>query len=93
MLPIDEKDDKFNLKLVNDLVNYINNTHKMEPQISKYFKINLENYRNILTKIICIRIRLGIVSVDNTTVYYDFSLGLDSPFAMEQLEKTNQNTK
>ena len=39
------------------------------------------------------RLRLGIVSVDNTTVYYDFSLGLDSPFAMEQLEKTNQNTK
>lgn len=30
---------------------------------------------------------MAIVSSDFTTVYYDFSLGIDSPFDREQLKR------
>ncbi len=33
------------------------------------------------------RIKLAIVSMDSTTVYYDFTIGLDSPFSDEDLIK------
>ena len=38
------------------------------------------------------RIKLGIVSSDYSTVYYDFTLGIDSPFEKEHYlkNKTNQ---
>ncbi|CAF0724662.1 unnamed protein product [Brachionus calyciflorus] len=36
------------------------------------------------------RIKLGITSIDFTTIYYDFTFGIQSPFTKEQLSKANQ---
>ena len=37
-----------------------------------------------------LRVKLCIVSTDFTTVYYDLSVGLDSPFDIEHLKKFDQ---
>lgn len=39
VLPIDEKDDKFSLKLIDKFIDFINKTHEMESKIFKYFSL------------------------------------------------------
>ncbi len=46
--------------------------------------INLIFYNDFFKQ----RIKIGITSVDFTTVYYDFSIGLDSPFNIDKLIKS-----